>query len=113
MLGVASSFAPDVADKRIGFPQALSSKGLKFFPGQRSDSVAFGPGLMLLPAMEDAVFQERRCKRYAFVALGLGGLKVILALLTKMIAFHVRVAIIEIRVPGLQRPIRDILSGFC
>ncbi len=56
---------------------------------------------MLLPAMENAVLQEERRKRYAFVALGPGGLKVNLALLTKMIAFHVRVAIIEIRVPGL------------
>ena len=68
---------------------------------------------MLLPALEDAVFQEERRKRYAFVAFGPVGLKVILALLTKMIAFHVRVAIMEIRVPDLQKSIRDILSGFC
>ncbi len=78
-----------------------------------SGSVAFGPGLMLLPAMEDAVLQEGRRKRYAFVALGPVGLKMILAFRTKMIAFHVRVAIIEITVPGFQRPIQDILSGFC
>ncbi len=68
---------------------------------------------MLLPAIEDAVFQEGRRKRYAFVAPGHGGLKVILTLMTKMIAFYMRVAIIEIRVPGLQKPILDILSGFC
>ncbi len=80
--------------------------------GQGGGSVAFGPGLMLLPAMEDAVLQEGRRKRYAFVALGSVGLKVIFALLTKIIAFQVRVAIMEIRVPGLQRPIQDILSGF-
>ena len=43
--------------------------------------------------MEDAVLQEGRRKRYACVAFGPGGLKVILELLTKMIAFHVRVAI--------------------
>ena len=59
--------------------------------------------------MEDAVLQEKRRKRFVFVALGPSGLKVILVLLTKMIAFHVRVAIIEIRVSGLHRPIRDIL----
>ena len=66
-----------------------------------------------MPAMENAVLQERRRKRYAFVALGPVCLKVILELLTKIIAFYVRVAIIEIRDLGLQRPIRDILSGFC
>lgn len=55
---------------------------------------------MLLPTMEDAVFQERSSKGYALMALGSGGLKVVLALLTEVITFHVRVAIIKIRVPG-------------
>lgn len=56
---------------------------------------------MLLPAIEDAVLQEGRRKRYAFMALGPGGLEMVFALLTKIIAFHVRIAIIEVRVPGL------------
>ena len=91
----------------------MSSKSLQFIPGQGGGWVAIGPGLILLPAMGDGVLQERRRKWYVFVALGPSGLKIILALLTKIIAFHVRVAIMEIRVPGFHRPIRYIMSGFC
>ncbi len=38
--------------------------------------------------MENMVLQEGRRKRYVFGTLGPDGLKVILELLTKMIAFH-------------------------
>ena len=74
--------------------------------------VALGPGLVLLPATEKAVLQKGRRERYAFVALGSSGLEMVFALLTEVIAFHVRIAIIEIWVPSLERPIRNILSRF-
>ena len=51
---------------------------------------------MLMPLIENAVFQKDRHKRYLFVAFGPGGLKMVFALLTEIIAFHMQIAIIEI-----------------
>lgn len=56
---------------------------------------------MLLPAMKNAVFQKWSSNEYALITSGPGGLKVVLALLIKVVIFHMRVSIIEIRVHGL------------
>ena len=71
-----------------------------------------GPDLVLLPAIENTVFQKGHRKRYAFVALSPTGLEMVFALLTEIITFHVQIAIIEIWVPSLERPILSILSKF-
>ena len=55
---------------------------------------------MLLPTIKNAVIQEQSSKRYALMALGSSGLKVVLALLTEVVTFYVQVAIIKITVPG-------------
>ena len=73
---------------------------------------ALGPVLVFLPAIENVVLQKIRHKRYVFVALGANGLEIIFALLTEVIAFYVRIAIIEIRVPSFERPIQIIFSRF-
>lgn len=60
---------------------------------------------MLLPSMKGAVLQEACRKNYELVFLGPGGLEGVFALLTEIIAYHMRVTIIEIRVPSLERPV--------
>ena len=73
---------------------------------------ALGPVLVFLPAIENAIFQKSRHKKYAFVAIGANGLEIILVLLTEVIVFHVQILIIEIQVPSFERPIRNIFSRF-
>lgn len=75
--------------------------------------VAFGSGLMLLPAIKDAVLKEGSNKRYAFMALGPGGLKIIFALLTKIVIFRIRVSVVKVEIPSLKRPVQSIFSRFC
>ena len=53
--------------------------------------------LVLLPTEVDAVTQEGCCKRNTVAALGPGGGKVILTLLTEVIAFHVGLTTIYVR----------------
>lgn len=78
-----------------------------------SSFVAFGPGFILLLAIENAVFWKDRHKRYVLVFLGPGNLKVVFTLLIKIIAFYMQVAIIEMRVSGLESLIQSILLRFC
>ena len=47
------------------------------------------------------------------MALRPDGDKMIFALLTKVPAFHVRIAIVKVGVPCLQRPLRGFFSGIC
>ena len=53
--------------------------------------------LVLLPMEVDVVTQERGCKRNAVGAFGSSGGKVILILLTEVIAFHVGLTTIDVR----------------
>ncbi len=47
----------------LGFPQ----KGFKLVPGHEGKSVVLYASLILLPPIQDAVFQEFCSKRYAFM----------------------------------------------
>ena len=46
------------------------------------------------------------------MALGPSGLKMVFTLLTEVIAFYMQIAIIEIRILSLERPIQIILLRF-
>ena len=102
----------DISNKRIRLSKAFSQKCLKLFSRSRVSLGALGLGLMLLPAIVNAILQKGHCKRYAFVALYLIGLEIVFALLTEIITFHVQIPIIEILVSWLERPIQNILSRF-
>lgn len=112
VLGVSSHFAPNVADKRIGFPQAFPQKGFEFFPGQEGSSVTFGLSLVLLPAIKNPVLQKGRRKKYAFMTFSPGSLKMVFTLLKKVIAFHMQIPIIKVGVPSLEKPMRSLSKVF-
>ena len=112
VLGVCSYVRLDMSNKRIRFAKTFSQKCLKILPRQRVSSVAIGPGLVLLPAIENVVLQKGRCEKYVFVAFGPSGLEIVFALLTEVIAFHEQIAIIEIRIVSDESPIQNILSRF-
>ena len=72
--------------------------------------------LVLLLTEVDAVTQEEYCKGNGVGAIGSGNGKVILTLLTEVIAFHVGLTIIDVRQSSLQwlltGAIRGRSSGF-
>lgn len=45
-------------------------------------------GFVLLPIIEDTVFQKTYSKKYVFVSLSSSGFKIIFALLTKVVVFN-------------------------
>lgn len=58
--------------------------------------------LVFLPSIKNAIFQQAYNKKYAFIFLGFSNFKMIFALLIKIIAFYIQVAIIEIEVLRLD-----------
>lgn len=72
--------------------------------------VMFGPSFMLLPSIENVMFQESFCKKYEFVALSPSSLKIVLTLLTNVITIHLQNAIIEVRVLDFEKLVCGIFS---
>lgn len=112
MLGIFSYFVLNVADKYIRLPDAFLWRYLEFFPREKMSSIVFTPSFILLLTIEDTIFQKNCRKKYAFMCLRVGGLKVILALLTKIVVFFVRNAIIKVRVSVLDRSIWSVFLRF-
>ena len=56
------------------------------------------------------IFQKPYSKKYALMALTSGKLKMVFALLTKVIALHIQMIIIEIGVPRFEKPIKFVPS---
>ena len=61
----------------------------------------FELGFILLPTIEDIIFQKQNIKRYALIIFGYSSLKIVFVLLTKVVIFYVQITIIKIRVLGL------------
>lgn len=109
VLGVFFYFGLYVTNKHIRFSYFFPQKGLEFIPDQGSQLVTLYPGLVLLPLIKNAVFQEAHSKKYAFVALDLGGFKIIFALLTKVVVLHVQIALVHIGHPMFERLMKIII----
>lgn len=61
-----------------------------------------GPKFILLSACKDSFFQKKSYKVHVFMALGSGPSKMVLALLNKLVAFHIGSTIIQIGVSSFQ-----------
>lgn len=105
ILRVLFNLTPDIVYKCSGLPKALSKKGLKLVPCKRGNPVSFDLSLILLLTEIDPFSKEQGCKKYAFVALRTNCLEIVLALVTEIIAFHMQVFIIQVRVPSLEEPV--------
>lgn len=94
ILGIFFNLTPDAIHKCSRFSKILLEKGLEFIPCEGVGSVLLSPSLMLLPPEIDLLLAERDCKRYAFVALSLSRLKVVLTLPAEEVAFYVQAPIV-------------------
>ena len=75
----------------------MTKEGLELFPGDGDYVFSLMLPLVLLLTEVDAVPKERCCKENAVGAFGSAGGKVILTLLTEVIAFHVGLTTIDVR----------------
>ena len=75
----------------------MTKEGFKLLLGNGDCAFSLMLLLVLLPTEVDAVAKERCCKGNAVGTLGPGGGKVILTLLTEVIAFHVGFTTIDVR----------------
>lgn len=66
------------------------------------DIVTFNLGFMLLPIEVNLIPEKSCCKRDALVACIIVYVKIIFALLTKIIALHIQASIIQFGVSGLR-----------
>ena len=90
MLGVLLNSAPDNVNKSLRFTQALTKESLESLPGNRNVNLVLYLMLMFLSAEQDGIFQEGSCKWNSVWTRGIGGGKVIFALLKEIVILHIR-----------------------
>ena len=60
------------------------------------DPLSFNTKLVLLPVKVDSSIKEADCKKYAFKALCSSSLKIVLALIIKVVTIYVQIFIVEV-----------------
>lgn len=85
------NFTSDIIYKCNRYSKALCKKSFKFVLDRVSSLIIIDLGFMLLPAEFDLIPEEWDFKKDTFVAFGLNGFKIVLALLTKVIIFYAQV----------------------
>lgn len=79
----------DANHKRDRFSEILLEKSLEFVLNRGSGTVALKLGLILLPTEGYLFLEKQRHKREALMAYDIGCVKIIFALLTKVIVLHI------------------------
>ena len=111
VLGIPLDLGPNASYKQGEFSKTLPKKGLKFVLSRGDGIVTFHLSFVLLPAEVNPISKERVRKRDAFVAHGFGHIKMILIMLTEIIALHMQASIVKVGVPGLEGSIPG--GGIC
>lgn len=89
MLEILLNLDPDIGYRQSGFSKTWSKKSLKFIPSRRNDTVAFNLSLVLLPVKIDFIPKKQSRKRDTLVAHSIGYIKIIFALLIKVITLYI------------------------
>lgn len=102
ILEFSLNFFPNISYKRDRFSKTLSKKNPKFVSNKKNGTLAFNLSLVLLPAEVDLILQEWGRKRVAFRVYSIGYIKIILALSTEIVAFHIWDLIIQVKITVLE-----------
>ena len=102
VLGVPLGLSPIRVYKSLGVTQVPAEERLELGPCDWERSVCVMFLLVLLPAEADPVPEEGRGKKNLDMPLSSGGSKVVLTLLTKVVAVHVRLLAVYVWGTGLQ-----------
>lgn len=101
VLGLPLNLSLDISYKHCGISKILLEKNLKFIPSKRSGTIVFNLNLVLLPAEVDLISEEQSRKRDALIAHSISRIKIILALLRKIVALYMQALIVQVRIFGL------------
>lgn len=107
ILEILFNFYLNIGCKQGGFFETLLKKNLKLLLNKRDDTIAFNLSLILLLAKVDFISKKQGCKRDALVTYGIGHVKIIFALSTKVIILYMWASIIEVRNPALKEAITE------
>ena len=102
VLGVPLNLSLVGVHKNLGVTKALAEKRLELISHNRNKSVCVMSPLVLLPTEADPVSEKRRGKKNLGKPRSSSNSKIVLTLLTEVIAVHVRIPAIYIRRTGLQ-----------
>lgn len=80
----------------------MLKKSLEFVLSRRDSIFAFNLSLILLPAKIDLISEKQSYKKDMLITHGISRVKIILALLTKVIALYMWVFIIQVKILDLK-----------
>ena len=101
MLGVSLDLSPVAVHKGLGVTQALAEECLKLVLCDRDRSVCVMFLLVLLPTEANLVSEERHGKENLGKPRSSNGSKVVLTLLTEVVAVYMGFPVVYIRGTGL------------
>ena len=93
----------------LDLPRFFLKKNLEFELGDRASTL--GAAFVLGLSIADGLTEEQGCKQSTIRAGGPCCVKMVFALLTKVIVVYVRLFIISIGKPGLQKTLLRLLKG--
>lgn len=96
VLEISFDFNPDASHKDNRFSKTLLEKNNKFVSVRKNGIIIFNLNLMLLSTEADLILEKQGHKKDALTAYSSGPVKIVLALLTKVIAFHIGATIVQI-----------------
>lgn len=99
---------PNTIHKSNRFSQVFLKKDFKLFPTRRCGLVTSNFILVLLPMEEHPIFKEGDYKRDRLMTLGSSHFEIVLELLTEVVAFHVQVPIIQVRISYFDKSVQGI-----
>ena len=102
ILGVSLDLTPVGIHKGLGVTQAPAEERLELILGDRDRGIGVMPPLVLLPAEANSVPEEGRGKGNPGRPCSSGGSKVVLILLTEVVAVNVGLSVVYVRGAGLQ-----------
>lgn len=94
MLEIPLDFSLNINYKQDRFCLILLKKNLEFVSSSGDDTVTFVFNFMLLLAKVDLILKKLDYKENVLMACGFGHIKIIFALLIKVITFHIQAFII-------------------
>lgn len=97
---ISLDFSLDAGQKSSRFSRTLPKKGLEFVLSGRNGTIAFNLSFMLLQAEIDLISKNQGCKKDALRACGISRVKIVLRLLTKIVALYIQAFIIEVGISG-------------
>lgn len=87
-MGILFDFSSDAYYKYNRFFKTLLEKSLEFVLYKKDGIIVFNLSLVLLPAKIDLITEKQNCKKDTFRDCGTNYVKIILALLAKVVALY-------------------------